>query len=96
MDSVMPEERHARFGPRGGVALAATPTGGLPPDSGAGWTGMFMDSAASMLDTARVKAFGNLFSAGVRQPEAYGYSQLPVEMEQTHAQGQTGHNRSPV
>ncbi|KAH9479350.1 Copper-transporting ATPase HMA5 [Psilocybe cubensis] len=97
MDSVMPEERLARFGSRGGVALAATPTAGLATaDSGAGWTGMFMDSAASVLDTARVRAFGNLFSAGVRQPEAYGYSQLPVEMEQTRNQGQTGLDRSPV
>ncbi|KDR80754.1 hypothetical protein GALMADRAFT_61409 [Galerina marginata CBS 339.88] len=76
LDSLMPEDR-VRLGR--GVALAATPSG-LVPDSGAGWTGMFLDSAASVLDSARVRAFGGMFSAGGRQPE-YGYSQLPVEMD---------------
>ncbi|PPQ68396.1 hypothetical protein CVT26_006068 [Gymnopilus dilepis] len=77
-DSVMPEERAALA--RGqGIALAATPN---VPDSGAGWTGMFLDSAASVLDSARVRAFGGLFSAGARRSNEYGYSQLPVEMDQ--------------
>ncbi|TFK39778.1 Cu-transporting P-type ATPase [Crucibulum laeve] len=42
-------------------------------DSGAGWTGMFMDSAGDVLGSVR-----GAFSA---RREAYGYSQLPVEME---------------
>ncbi|KAF8966249.1 Cu-transporting P-type ATPase [Flammula alnicola] len=69
-DSVLPGE--------GSIALAPTPSG--VPDSGAGWTGMFLDSAASVLDTARVRAF---FSPGRR--DDYSYSQLPVEMEQRSA-----------
>ncbi|KAF9565859.1 Cu-transporting P-type ATPase [Agrocybe pediades] len=81
MDSILPEER-GRAGAAGPIALAATPAG---LDSGAGWTGMFLDSAASVLDSARVRAFGGLFSAGVRDRE--GYSQLPVEMEQQTRQG---------
>jgi Cu+-exporting ATPase len=79
-DSVMPEDR-AALGR--GVSLAATPSG--VPDSGAGWTGMFLDSAASVLDSAKVRAFGGLFSAGAgggRRGGEYGYSQLPVEMDQ--------------
>jgi len=77
MDSILPEER-GRISGAGPIALAPTPAG---LDSGAGWTGMFLDSAASVLDSARVRAFGGLFSAGVRDRE--GYSQLPVEMEHT-------------
>ena len=41
-------------------------------DSGAGWTGMFLDSTATVLDSARI-----MFNA--RRPD--GYSQLPVEMD---------------
>jgi Cu+-exporting ATPase len=68
-DSVLPAE--------GAIALAPTPSALY---SGAGWTGMFLDSAASVLDTARLRA---LFSPS-RQDE-YGYSQLPVEMDQRSA-----------
>ncbi|KAF9474754.1 Cu-transporting P-type ATPase [Pholiota conissans] len=68
-DSVLPAE--------GAIALAPTPSA---MTSGAGWTGIFMDSAASVLDTARLRA---LFSPS-RQDD-YGYSQLPVEMEQRSA-----------
>lgn len=62
----------------GAIALAATPSGA--PDSGAGWTGMFLDSAASVLDTSRIRA---MFTPS-RQDE-YGYSQLPVEMGERSA-----------
>jgi len=59
MDSVMPDQ---------GVALPLTER----VDSGAGWTGMFLDSSASVLNSARI-----MFNGG-RQD---GYSQLPVEMD---------------
>lgn len=49
------------------------------PDSAA-WSSMFLDSAASVLDTSRIRG---MFSAS-RQSE-YGYSQLPVEMGQRSA-----------
>ena len=61
-DSVMPDQ-----GAAGMVALPLT--GGA--DSGAGWTGMFLDSTASVLDSARIMLNG-------RRPD--GYSQLPIEM----------------
>ena len=63
LDSVMPDD-----GVAGGLALP--PTEGL--DSGAGWTGMFLDSTASVLDSARIMFNG-------RRPD--GYSELPVEMD---------------
>ncbi|PPQ98941.1 hypothetical protein CVT24_003568 [Panaeolus cyanescens] len=66
-DSIMPEDRS--------IAL---PDSGV--DSGAGWTGMFMDSAASMLDSARIRG---LFSS--RRTEGYEYSQLPVELAHTRS-----------
>lgn len=69
-DSVMPG-----LGP---IALAPTPSG--VSDSGAGWTGIFLDSAASVLDTSRIRA---MFTPS-RQDE-YGYSQLPVEMGERSA-----------
>ena len=62
-DSVMPDQ-----GVTGRVALPLTAT----VDSGAGWTGMFLDSTASVLDSARIMLNGK------RQD---GYSQLPVEMD---------------
>lgn len=72
-DSILPEDAaHGR------IALAATPSG--VPDSGAGWTGMFLDSAASVLDSSRIRTIGGLLSG--RRAEDYGYSQLPVEMGQ--------------
>ena len=64
-DSVMPDQGIAG----GRVALPVT----AAVDSGAGWTGMFLDSTASVLDSARI-----MFSG--RRPD--GYSQLPVEMNQ--------------
>ncbi|KAF8159433.1 Cu-transporting P-type ATPase [Crassisporium funariophilum] len=73
-DSIMPDEG-ARLG--GGLALPAT---AATVDSGAGWTGMFLDSTASMLDSARIKLF-----SGTRTGEGYEYSQLPVEMDQRSA-----------
>lgn len=51
----------------------------LPPtavDSGAGWTGMFLDSTASVVDSARVMLFSG------QRGDDYRYSQLPVEMDQ--------------
>lgn len=63
MDSVMPDQ-----GVAGGEVLPLTE--GL--DSGAGWTGMFLDSTTSVLDSARIMFNG-------RRPD--GYSQLPVEMD---------------
>jgi len=54
-------------GVSGRVALPLTAV----VDSGAGWTGMFLDSTASVLDSART-----MFNA--RRTD--GYSQLPVEM----------------
>ncbi|KAJ3500654.1 hypothetical protein NLJ89_g9701 [Agrocybe chaxingu] len=78
-DSIMHSDGGAALGQ--GIALAPTPA------TGASWTGIFLDSAASVLDSARVRAFGGLFSAGEgRRGEEYGYSQLPVEMD----------SRSPV
>jgi Cu+-exporting ATPase len=78
VDSVMPGDVVAIDGGVAagrGVALAATPSAGLTP-----WTAMFLDSAASMLDSARIRAIGGLFSpASARRTD--GYSQLPVEME---------------
>ena len=62
-DSVMPDQ-----GVAGRVALPLT----AAVDSGAGWTGMFLDSTASVLDSARIMFNG-------RRPD--GYSQLPVEMD---------------
>jgi len=62
-DSIMPDQ-----GVAGMVALPLTE--GV--DSGAGWTGMFLDSTATVLDSARI-----MFNA--RRPD--GYSQLPVEMD---------------
>ena len=73
VDSILPEDAA-----RGRLALAATPSG--VPDSGAGWTGMFLDSAASVLDSARIRTMGGFL--GGRRAEDYGYSQLPVEMGQ--------------
>ena len=61
-DSIMPDQ----------VALPATVT----VDSGAGWTGMFVDSTASVLDSARVMLFSG------RRVDDYNYSQLPMEMGQ--------------
>ena len=46
-------------------------------DSGAGWTGMFLDSTATVLDSARIMLF-----SGRRTEDEYRYSQLPVEMDQ--------------
>jgi len=87
-DSIMPGDIMAMDGGAEmgrGIALAATPNTGI-----SAWTGMFLDSAASVLDSAKVKAFamgGGLFSANGRgRAEEYGYSQLPVEMD----------SRSPV
>lgn len=57
-----------------GIALAATPGAGLTP-----WTAMFLDSAASVLDSARIRVIGGLFSPSGTRTD--GYSQLPVEME---------------
>ena len=62
-DSVMPDQTIA-----GMVALPLTSA----VDSGAGWTGMFLDSTASVLDSAKIMFNG-------RWPD--GYSQLPVEMD---------------
>ena len=42
------------------------------------WTGMFMDSAASVLDSARVMEIGGLFGTRGRTD---GYDQLPMEMD---------------
>ena len=65
-ESVMPGEHP--------VVADVTPTpGGQTP-----WTGMFLDSAASVLDSARIREFGGLFSVG---RDRDGYRQLPVEME---------------
>ena len=44
-------------------------------ESGASWTGMFVDSTGSVFDSVR-----GLLSGG---RSAYGYSQLPVEMSAT-------------
>jgi Cu+-exporting ATPase len=69
MDSIMPGEViHPAIG-----GSMSTPSGGLTP-----WTGMFMDSAASVLDSARIREIGSLF--GVGRGRTDGYSQLPVEM----------------
>jgi Cu+-exporting ATPase len=65
-ESVMPGEHLAGFN-----SIA----GGLTP-----WKGMFLDSAASVLDSARIREFGGLFSVG---RDRDGYRQLPVEMEST-------------
>lgn len=67
-DSIMPGEvlDHA-----GGVN--ALDSGVLTP-----WTGIFMDSAASVLDSARVMELGGLFGTRGRTD---GYSQLPMEMD---------------
>ena len=62
-DSVMPDH-----GVAGRVALPPTAT----VDSGAGWTGMFLDSTASLLDSASI-----IFN----ERRTRGYSQLPVEMD---------------
>ena len=61
-DSVMSDQ-----GVAGGVALPLT----TAVDSNARWTGLFLDSTASVLDSARIMFNG-------RRTE--GYSQLPIEM----------------
>ena len=63
MDSVMPDQ-----GVEGRVALPLT----AAVDSGAGWTGMFLDSTASVLDSARI-----MFN----RRRTDGYNHLSVEMD---------------
>jgi len=46
--------------------------------SGTAWTGMFLDSAASVLDSARIREVSGFFGVGSRTD---GYTQIPVEME---------------
>jgi len=64
--SIMPDQAAAAGR---GIALPVT----AAVDSGARWTGMFLDSTASVLDSARMM---------FRTEDGYGYSQLPVEMDQ--------------
>ncbi|KAF9530394.1 E1-E2 ATPase-domain-containing protein [Crepidotus variabilis] len=83
-ESIMPGEVAAVDGGAAmgrGIALAATPA--------TAWSDMFLDSAATVLDSARIRSigFGGLFSAGGRRAD--GYSQLPVEMLDNRRQGDT-------
>lgn len=69
MDTLMPGDATGRDVLR----RTAQSSGGLTP-----WTGMFMDSAASVLDSARIKVMGGLFNTNESRGE---YTQVPVEME---------------
>ncbi|TFK29637.1 copper P-type ATPase CtaA [Coprinopsis marcescibilis] len=83
-ESIMPETH------RSGDALDEMldmPTG---QTSGAGWTGMFVDQSATVLSgvnglfSAGINNTRGLFSAGLPSSRRadYGYSQLPVELDQ--------------
>lgn len=50
-------------------------------DSGAGWTGVFLDSARSAVGDA----WGGVRGLVSGRQANYGYSQLPVEMSSTSA-----------
>ena len=67
-DSLMPEE----YAAGGRIALPATAVGTDTAGSLTAWSGMFIDSAATVISTTR-----GLFSS---RREGYEYSQLPVEM----------------
>ena len=69
MDTLMPGDATGRDVLRS----TAQSSGGLTP-----WTGMFMDSAASVLDSARIRVMGGLFNTNESRG---GYTQVPVEME---------------
>jgi Cu+-exporting ATPase len=62
MDSIMPGEEEI----------------GTTADTGVGWTGMFMDSAGTVLDSVR---------GVVSSRRGAGYSQLPLEMSATTVTG---------
>ena len=57
-------------------AVGGVTTSGLTP-----WTGMFLDSAATMLDGSRMREIGRFFSVGRDRIRTDGYRQIPVEME---------------
>lgn len=65
-DSIMPGDST-----RDGVTSAA---------SGTPWTGMFLDSAASVLDSARIREVSGFFGVG-RGSRTDGYTQIPLQME---------------
>ena len=70
MDTLMPGDATGRV-----LRNTAPSSGGLTP-----WTGMFMDSAASVLDSARIRVMGGLFNVNADESRG-GYTQVPVEME---------------